>query len=327
MVSKPIEDSFHILEREQVDLKVMRGLCANGIPFNVLRNPQFVEMVTAINRGPKGYKAPSFEKARTVLLDECKRNVEKDLSPIQDTWYSQGVSIVSDGWTNVKHKPLINVLAVNSRGAMFMYAEDFSGVEKIGSAIAKFLLKAIEEIGPSNVLQVVTDNATNCKAAGHEIEKNGKAIVKYMNNHTQSLAMFRANSTLELLKVAKTRFASHYVLLKRLLDCKDALITIVVRDAWKEWVKQGDECTRTKGSMVAEIIRSEEFWEEVKNIIQIIKPIYLLIKFCDGEGPKMGEFYEKMDTMLGEIKDIMGSNKYADCYPKMESIIIKGGPK
>ena len=63
----------------------MRGLCANGIPFNVLRNPQFVEMVTTINRAPQGYKAPSFEKARTVLLDECKRNVEKDLSPIQDT--------------------------------------------------------------------------------------------------------------------------------------------------------------------------------------------------------------------------------------------------
>jgi hypothetical protein len=32
-------------------------------------------------------------------------------------------------------------------------------------------LKAIDEIGPENVLQVVTDNAANCKAAGKEIEK------------------------------------------------------------------------------------------------------------------------------------------------------------
>jgi hypothetical protein len=32
-------------------------------------------------------------------------------------------------------------------------------------------LKAIDEIGPGNVLQVVTDNAANCKAAGKEIEK------------------------------------------------------------------------------------------------------------------------------------------------------------
>lgn len=75
-------------------------------------------MVRAINKAPAGYKPPSSEKARIVLLDECLRDVEKDLTPIKDTWYSQGVSIVSDGWKNVKHKPLINVLAVNSRGAI-----------------------------------------------------------------------------------------------------------------------------------------------------------------------------------------------------------------
>jgi len=98
----------------------MRGLCANGIPFNVLRNPQFVEMVTTINNYPKGYKPLSSEKARTVLLDECKRRVEKDLVPIKDTWFHQGVAIVSDGWSNVKHMPLINVLVVNSRTDMFI---------------------------------------------------------------------------------------------------------------------------------------------------------------------------------------------------------------
>jgi hypothetical protein len=54
---------------------------------------------------------------------------------------------------------------------MFLYAEDFSGIEKTGDNIAQFLLKAIDEIGPSNVLQVVTDNASNCKAAGREIGK------------------------------------------------------------------------------------------------------------------------------------------------------------
>ncbi|KAL7588283.1 hypothetical protein Lser_V15G40136 [Lactuca serriola] len=98
------------MERNLVDLKIMRGLCANGIPFNVLRNPHFCEMVNAITRAPEGYKPPSSEKARTTLLDECVRDVEKELTPFKDTWYSQGVSIVSDGWSNVKHEPLINVL-------------------------------------------------------------------------------------------------------------------------------------------------------------------------------------------------------------------------
>ncbi|GKA08103.1 hypothetical protein Tco_0687434 [Tanacetum coccineum] len=101
---KPIEQSFGTMERNSFDLKIMRGLCANGIPFNVLRNPQFQEMVVAINKAPAGYKAPSSEKARTVLLDECARDVEKDLVPVKDTWYTQGVSIVSDGWSNQSHR-------------------------------------------------------------------------------------------------------------------------------------------------------------------------------------------------------------------------------
>lgn len=60
---KPREDSFGMMERNTVDMKIMRALCANGIPFNVLRNPQFQEMITAINRAPAGYKAPSYDKA------------------------------------------------------------------------------------------------------------------------------------------------------------------------------------------------------------------------------------------------------------------------
>lgn len=233
--SKPIEDAFGIMDRNVVDMKVMRGLCANGIPFNVLRNPQFVEMVRAINNGPKGYKPPSFEKAITVLLDECKRNVEKDLTPIKDTWYTQGVCIVSDGWSTLKNNPLINVIATNSHGTMFMSVDDFSGVEKIGQVIAEYLLKAVEEVGASNVIQIVTDNARNCVAAGKEIEKvhkhifwspcvvhtlnlvlkdftcavdwmrdtykRGKSIVKYFLNHSHSLAIFRTQSRLELLKL------------------------------------------------------------------------------------------------------------------------------
>lgn len=122
--------------------------------FNVLHNPQFKEMVSTIHRAPKTYTGPCYEKARTTLLDEFKRNVEKKLTPIKDTWHTEGVSIVSDGWINVKNEPLINVIVENNRGAMFMYGTNFSGVDKIGVAIAYYLLKSVDEVGPSNVGQI-----------------------------------------------------------------------------------------------------------------------------------------------------------------------------
>ncbi|MED6153678.1 hypothetical protein PIB30_104451, partial [Stylosanthes scabra] len=72
---KPLNEAFQNLERTDMDLKVMKALWTNGIPFNVLRNPHFIEMGSAINNGPKIHKPPTFDKARTILLDECKRSV------------------------------------------------------------------------------------------------------------------------------------------------------------------------------------------------------------------------------------------------------------
>ncbi|KAL7586189.1 hypothetical protein Lser_V15G40571 [Lactuca serriola] len=324
------------MEKSAVDLKIVRALCASGIPFNVLWNSQFRDMVNALRKAPEGYKAPSSEKVRTVLLDEYVRDVEKDLIPFKKTWSSHAISIVSNGWSNIKHKPLLNVLAVNSRGSMFMYATDFSGVEKTGKAIAQFLSQAIDSVAPSNVLSVITDNVANCKAVGKEVEnmykhifwssccvhtlnlvfkdfesefiwledtyKKGKTIVKYFLNHRHALSIFRETSKLELLKVAKTRFASQYVLSKRLFICREALSTTTARNSWRDWVKHDDEHTRTTGQLVVNHIRDEDFWVEVENILRITKPIYRFIKFCDGEGSKMGEIYEKMDNMLGEYK-------------------------
>ncbi|GMJ06905.1 hypothetical protein like AT1G43260 [Hibiscus trionum] len=172
------------MAREAVDLKIMRCLCANAIAFNCFRSPQWHEMVQEISQSPKGYKSPSFEKARTSLLDECYRNVEKELAPVKDTWYIHGVSVASDGWSNCKQDQLINVIAANCRGAMFMYCGVFNGVEKTGQVIADFLLDAIEKIGPSNVLQVVTDNAKNCISAGKEVQKTLLRLSNGLKTHT-----------------------------------------------------------------------------------------------------------------------------------------------
>ncbi|KAL7225591.1 hypothetical protein ACSBR1_020873 [Camellia fascicularis] len=315
----------------------------------------FVAIVTAINNAPKGYKAPSFENARTTLLDEVQTSVEKELILVKDTWYTDGVSIVSDGWSNVRKNPLINILAVNSHGAMFLYAEDYSGVEKSRINIVELLLETIDEVDPANAIQVVTDNAAISKLARKEVEKvhphifwspcvvhtlnlifkdlaqtfdwftdtynKGKKMVNYFVNHSHALTIFRLHSKLELLNVAKTRFASHFIMLKR-LDVREALATTVVLNSWKELMKSDDEYTRDMGALITRYIGSDYFWDEVYNIEAITKPIYKLIRFCDKDGPLMGEIYERMDNMLGEIKDVYKNNKHSDAYTQIETIVL-----
>jgi hypothetical protein len=125
---RTIEDLFDITHREEVDAKVARFLYACGVPFNVLRSPYWHSMIKAINKAPIGYKIPRYEKARTVLLDKEKAKVKRDLTQFTDGWADVGVSIVSDGWTNVRNQHLINILGVSSTGALFLGAHDSTSV-------------------------------------------------------------------------------------------------------------------------------------------------------------------------------------------------------
>ena len=78
---RTIGDFFDTRDRDEVDAKVARFLYACGLPFNVLRSPYWHDMVRAINqKAPQGYKSPSYEKARTVLLDREKKNSSRSFT-------------------------------------------------------------------------------------------------------------------------------------------------------------------------------------------------------------------------------------------------------
>jgi hypothetical protein len=111
--------------------------------------------------------------------------------------------------------------------------------------------------------------------------------------------MFRTNSRLDLLKVKKTRFASHYILLQRLITCREALATTVVTRQWKNWVNTCTNDVKHQAKVIVLTINDDNFWMEAENIIAITEPIYSVLRFSDGEGPKMGEIYERVDCMVG----------------------------
>ena len=60
--------------------------------------------------------------------------------------------------------------------------------------------------------------------------------------------------------------------------------------------------------MVEEAALDGQFWTSVRQVLDFTKPIYHMIRFADTDKPMIGEVYEQMDTMLGEIKDIVHKN-------------------
>jgi hypothetical protein len=63
-----------------------------------------------------------------VLLEREKEKIQRDLTWFIDEWVDVGVSIVSDGWTNVRNQHFINVLSVSATDAMFLAAHDSSSI-------------------------------------------------------------------------------------------------------------------------------------------------------------------------------------------------------
>ena len=63
-----------------------------------------------------------------------------------------------------------------------------------------------------------------------------------------------------------------------------------------------------------------QFWTSVRQVLDFTKPIYHMIWFADTDKPVIGEVYEQMDNMLGQIKDIV-HNKDPDLYKMIHDFV------
>ncbi|KAK4383043.1 hypothetical protein Sango_2815000 [Sesamum angolense] len=125
----------------------------------------------AANNNIAGYVPPGYNSLRTKLLQKEKANIENLLEYTKSTWKTKGVTLVCDGWTDPQRKPLINFMAVNEGGTMFVRAVNCEGEYKDKWFISTLIKEVMVEVGVANVVQIITDNAPVCKAAGLLVEQ------------------------------------------------------------------------------------------------------------------------------------------------------------
>lgn len=173
----PIELAFNIGARDELDGEIARMFYTGGLSFHFARNPHYVSAFSkACSRPLPGYLPPGYNSLRTTLLQKEKANIEKLLQPTRETWHEKGVSVCSDGWSDSQRRPLINIMAVCESGPMFLKAINCEGEYKDKFFLSNLLVESIREIGPANVVQVITDNASVCKAAGILVEAKFRHI-------------------------------------------------------------------------------------------------------------------------------------------------------
>ncbi|GAV81015.1 DUF659 domain-containing protein/Dimer_Tnp_hAT domain-containing protein [Cephalotus follicularis] len=332
---------------EHLDYEIARMFYSAGLPFNLARNLYFQSAFTyTTNHNIAGYLPPGYNLLRTTLLQKEKTNIDRLCASIINSWNENGVSIVSDGWSDSQRRPLINFMAVSDGDAMFLKLVDCSGQTKDMHFIYNLLKKVINEVGYTKVVQVITDNVSNCKGVGQLIEQEFSSIVWtpyvvhtlnlalknilayeacswisdiigdvmmikiFIMNHSMRLSMFNEFVSLKLLSVTETRFASMVVMLKRFKLIKSGIQNMVISDKWILYRDDHQGRART----VKENVLDDLWWYSIDYILSFTVPIYDMIRFCDIDKPSLHLVYDMWDMLIENVKKAINYHEVKMVY-------------
>ncbi|KAK9053403.1 hypothetical protein SSX86_030037 [Deinandra increscens subsp. villosa] len=295
----------------------------------------------------RGLKPPTMHELRTWILKEEVNTTTKMVEDIKETWKTTGVSLLSDGWSDMRNRSLINFLVNNEYGTVFLKTVDASDCIKDAQKIFELLDGVVEEIGEDIVVQVVTDNASNYKAAGSllmekrkglywtpcaahcidlmlekigELPQHKNALLKakkvsnFIYNHQWVLSLARKMLKKDLLRPATTRFATAFLTIQSVYESKEALQQMFISSEWSTcaWAKRAD------GKEVKKIIMDERnFWPSVVYCIKTTMPLVEVLRLVDGEQkPAMGYIYGAMD-------EFRWWGEYGDDTPELKEFAMK----
>ncbi|RVW13361.1 hypothetical protein CK203_095743 [Vitis vinifera] len=315
-----INDAYKKEARERVCTLITRWMYEAAIPFNAVTYPSFQPMIEAIGQYGVGMKGPTFHEVRVTNLKK-ELTLTKDLMKDHMVeWGKNGCSIMSDGWTDRKERTLVNFLVNCSKGTMFMQSIDASSMIKTGEKMFELLDKWVEQVGEENVIQVITDNHSSYVMAGRLLELKrphlywtpcaahcldlmlediGKlpnikrtleraiSLNGYIYNRSGLLNMMRRfTGQRELLRPAKTRFATAFITLSRLHEQK------------------------------------KQFEEDVYKLRLVSGPLVRVLRLVDGEKKApMGYIYEAMNRAKDAIVRSFNGNE--EKYKEIFNIIDK----
>ncbi|CAL5365059.1 unnamed protein product [Camellia sinensis] len=243
-------DPYKKERRPRALQRFARWMYDAGIPFNAVNYESFGRMIEAIGQYGPCMKPLTYHEVRVTQLKKEVKHTEDLMKYHKEDCAKYGCSIMTDGWTDKRGRTLISFLVNCLRGTVFVESVDASSYSKDGQKLFELLDKFVEKVGKENVVQVITDSVAANVLAGRFLEvkyehlyltpcaahcldlmledifkiprlkktfERGIAVHGYICNRPTLLNMMRRYTNLKnLIKPAKTRFATTFLTLSRM---------------------------------------------------------------------------------------------------------------
>ncbi|KAH7443543.1 hypothetical protein KP509_02G039600 [Ceratopteris richardii] len=336
--SRVFSDSW-VKERKRIaEIEIARTLIECNLSFNVLRTEQWKRMirsVAAVGTLPDHdeWIGVEYRRMRTTMLDQERERIDIALAPIRDSWARFGCTIMADGWSDFRRRHMINILVSSCLGTIFLRAIDvgIGGQSVTGEFIYRHIREVILEIGAEFVVQIITDNASNCRRMGEMVEEDFPTIVwtpcaahcldlmiediarlswiqpvvqqavrvtTFFRKKHQALAIFRKHSQLDMVRPSKTRFAYMFLVFDRLIRLRAALRGTVVDPQWDQMHVSGTEQAR----IVRLTLLDDGFWTQMSLLSGMLRSMWALLQLTDSEGCTIGHLYSMFREMRASIE-------------------------
>lgn len=312
------------------ELALSRMIFGCNLPFSIVSHPLFIDFIGSVSPA-YSHHLPSRHLLAEGLLD---REYERAIA-IRNELISSAfcVSIVSDGWTNIRRDPVLNIVVVPDDDAPVFWTAKFTKSDShTAEAISDFFADTITEIGSGKVVSIITDNAANMLAAqsimnnrfpkiatigcvGHSLHLLSRDLLKVhffqgsVMKAAQIITSVNASpiiaswlkETEELLAVPilslivprEQRWGTILAALCRLKRCRAPLRQMALNDE-RESAKKLD-------FSIHDILLDGSFWDNVDEVITILSPVINLLFHLESDRPYLYKVHQGFSALLENV--------------------------
>lgn len=322
MTPDQLENAQHLLAR---------AMYTSGSSFRMVENPYWQEFCTALN---PAFRMPSTYMIANKFLDKENDLVSRSVQIRIDGIGSPRLTLTCDGWSNVTNDSVVNFCVCDPK-PIFLESVLASSERHTAQYISQEVLKQMKKVGIDKIGAIVTDNASNMKAALVSIKNDHPHIATFgCTAHGLNL-LLQDYMTLD----SVTKFKGDAIRIVKTVNNRPVLRTAVtlsetlklpVETRWLSWMECLQSLERNRNQLellalnrentfivekmkpIKATILSEVFWDRVKAIFDIVKVITLWVKIMEEDNlPSLS----LVPLMLSELEKELFKNEMVSRSP------------